>query len=145
MRRIVLAAFAAGIFTAFAVFTLATHRTVPAERLEPAAAGAPSREGCARAVAVDHRPGAGTAGTVFELAAERGTPRLRGGADGAAGTGLRERAGVAPQGLGDLIRRIRRFLRAVRDAINTILDMSNDGSGGGGGPGGTIVNGGLQK
>lgn len=144
MRRIVLAAYAAGIFTAFAVFTLATLQFRPAERVEPAAAGALAREGCARAVAVEHRAGA-RAGTLFELASERGGTRFRDGAGASPGTGLRAGAGVQPQGIADLIRRIRRFLRAVRDAINTILDQTNDGSGGGGGPGGTIVNGGLQK
>lgn len=122
MRRIALAALAAAGLALFVTFTLkdsphpgaaAPHRALCAE---PAAGsgGLPST-----ALA------AGSSGGPFQLVAYRTAGDL------------------GPRGwISDLVRRIRRILRAVRDTIDAVLEHTNDGKDD---PGSTIGTGGMPR
>lgn len=122
MRHIALAAIAAAVLALFVAFTVT-------DSPRPGVA-APHRTLCAEAAAVgDGLPptamAGGNSGLPFQAVAYRTAGDL------------------GPRGwLSDLIRRVRRLLRAVRDAIDDVLDHTNGGKDD---PGSTIGIGGLQR
>lgn len=132
MRRIALAALAATALALFAAFTVT-------ESPRPGVVG-PDRTLCAEPAAM--RGGlppavlaAGCSGGPYGAVACR-TAAFRTAAFLTAGD-------PGPRGwISDLVRRIRRILRAVRDAIDAVLEHTNDGKDD---PGSTIGTGGLPR